>query len=185
MYIALRSMQVQGEDGNTRQVKPGDSIPEAVGWKTLRAYVSRGWIAREGQPLNDAASARMARAIKDRDKEISEQSDFIDQQNEEIRNRGDRISQLSSELEEVTGKSSDEPVAPAVDSAPSDASPGHEGGGDLSASEEDLAPSEDPKLTKQELQKMSKDSLMTLADSMGVNPGQSKNKLVEAIFAAQ
>ena len=44
---------------------------------------------------------------------------------------------------------------------------------------------DDPKLTRRELQKMGKDSLMTLADSMGVDPGQSKNKLVEAIFAAK
>ena len=183
MYIALRAMQVQGEDGNTRHVKPGDPVPEAAGWKTLRAYINRGWICQEGQPLNDAAAARMTRAIRDRDKALSEASD--------------KIGQLSRELEGVRGMKAVAEASPAAamdDTAPSDTTQVHDGGGDLAESEATPAnfadapsapPSEDPELTRKELQKMGKDSLVTLADSMGVDPGQSKNKLVEAIFAAQ
>ena len=205
MYIALRAMQVQGVDGNTRQVKPGEEIPEAEEWKTREAYVKRGWICLEGQPINDAATARMVRAIRDRDKDIRDRenslrdaSEFIEKQNQEIRDRGDRISQLSSELEEEKLKNPVplSPVAPAVetsdsapsvDTAPSDTLPENEGGGGLAFHDHEATPASDenPKLTKSELQRMNKDGLMLLADDMGLNPGQSKNKLVEAIFAAQ
>lgn len=158
MHIALRSQQVQGVDGNTRQVKPGDEIPEADTWPTRQAYINRGWIAEEGQPLNDAATARMGRAIKDRDKEISELQ------------------------EEVRGLRASAPVT-IVNNVNLETPATHElsEGSGLTSD----APSEDPKLTKKELQKMGKESLMTLAESAGIDPGQGRNKLVEAIFAAQ
>lgn len=213
-------MQVQGVDGNTRQVKPGDEIPEAEKWKTREAYVRRGWICLEGQPLNDGATARMVRAIRDRDNDIlardralDQASEYIVEQNQEIRDRGDRISQLASELEEEKLKSAT-PVVPAaetlneadnspsVDAAPSDTSPEsndadmataafdselNEGGLNEGGGEVTTAPAKDsaPKLSKSELNAMSAGSLQALADDLGIDPGQSKSKLAKAILKAQ
>jgi hypothetical protein len=47
MYKALRGMKVQGADGVVRVVKPGDDIPEAADWKSLKAYIARKWICRD------------------------------------------------------------------------------------------------------------------------------------------
>lgn len=164
MYIALRSMKVDDEDGNTRQVKPGDEIPEAEGWKTRKAYVNRGWICLKDGALNDAATARLTRLNKD---------------------QSETIARLEKEILELQRY---EPAVVTASSAPiatSKISLEHSKGiattDLLSYSETD----EDPKLTKQELNEMSKDSLMTLASSMNINPGQSGKKLVKAIFANQ
>ena len=51
-YKAMRSMKVRGDDGQIRSVKPGDPVPEASGWKNLRAYLNRKWVCREDEPLD-------------------------------------------------------------------------------------------------------------------------------------
>lgn len=44
MYIALKSFKVQNEAGETRIVKPGDEIPEALSWRNAKSYVDRDWM---------------------------------------------------------------------------------------------------------------------------------------------
>ena len=44
MYIAIRSFKVQNDAGETRLVKPGDKIPEALAWRNAKAYVNRDWV---------------------------------------------------------------------------------------------------------------------------------------------
>lgn len=44
MHKALRSFKVTGDDGNTRMVKAGDSVPEAAGWKNTSMWIRRRWI---------------------------------------------------------------------------------------------------------------------------------------------
>ena len=41
-YVALRRLNV---DGSVRE--PGDEVPEAAGWRNLRAYLSAGHVERQ------------------------------------------------------------------------------------------------------------------------------------------
>jgi len=52
MYKALRPFKYQTANGEVRMTKPGDSIPEAGGWKNLKVFIERRWICREGEEVN-------------------------------------------------------------------------------------------------------------------------------------
>lgn len=59
-YKAIRSFKVRNEDGSYRITKPGELVPEAAGWKNLKAYVERNWICRaDEEPSKRHYTAKM------------------------------------------------------------------------------------------------------------------------------
>ena len=63
VYKALRAMSVPAEGGGTRQVKPGDPVPEAANWKRLRAWIERGWITDEDGYKIDPFSGKPSQRV--------------------------------------------------------------------------------------------------------------------------
>jgi hypothetical protein len=141
MYKAIRSFKVQGADGEYRNVKPGESVPEAAGWKNLKAYLERKWICREDEePSNRHYTARV---------------------------RPD----VAVKVKPPT------PMPPAQPEPEPEPQP---------EPEPEVEPEPEPEaapMTNKSLGRMSKSDLQELADSMGINPDQTKADLVAAILA--
>ena len=52
MYKALRPFKYQTASGEIKITVPGQSIPEASGWKNLKIFLERRWICKEGEEPN-------------------------------------------------------------------------------------------------------------------------------------
>ena len=146
MYIALKSFKVKQADGSYRMTKPGEPLPEAAEWRNAKAYVERGWIAREG--------------------ETGKRRHYTD--------RG----AVAAKVE--TSRPAPAPApTPEPEPAPLPTAPEPETETDAPPAEPDEQP-----LTKKVLKAMATERLQEMASEMGLDPDQSKSKLISAIIKA-
>jgi hypothetical protein len=176
MYIALRTMKVQNDDGTYRMVQPGDPVPEAAGWKNLRVYVNTRRVAlapteAHGTPKADSDAELHREAEAMRNMSRAEAPVVVDPEQAYVPTPEEIEEDLHGFPPGFPGGADEEESAAAdVDDDPEHGEASEAGSDDY---------------TRADLSKMLKSDLQILADALSINVDQTKAELVEAILEAQ